>query len=56
MLSFILCIGGIDPAEAVGDYKEYLIFVFVSSTIFNTIILLNLLIAIISDTFARVAE
>ena len=52
--SYISAIGGA-PIQ-LKEYNEFDWLIYMSCTLFNVIILLNLLIAIISDTFSRVNE
>ena len=52
--SFLACMGSFD--SNLKYYREVDFFVFLLCCLFNIIVLLNLLIAIISDTYARIAE
>ena len=52
--SFLTALGEFD--DNLGDYREIDWFVFLLCAIFNIILLLNLLIAIISETYTRVSE
>ena len=52
-MSYLTSLGEFD--ESLGSYKEIDWFVFLLCSLFNIILLLNLLIAVISETFATVA-
>ena len=52
--SYLTALGEFD--DSLGHYREGDWFIFFICTIFNIVLLLNLLIAIISETFARVAS
>ena len=53
-MSFLTALGEFN--ETLGDYREGDWFVFFLCAIFNIILLLNLLIAVISETFANVVS
>ena len=53
-LSFLTAFGGFD--ESLADYRDVDWIIFIICIIFNMIVLLNLLIAIVSQTFADMLE
>ena len=53
-MSFLTALGEFD--DNLGSYRESDWLVFMLCAIFNIILLLNLLIAIISETFTRISE
>ena len=53
-LVFLTAFGGFD--EKLGDYRDVDWLIFIGCVVFNMVVLLNLLIAIVSQTFADMLE